>query len=73
LPGPGEACLNGIQGAGGFCSIGSACDRDTLICGGPLPEGATCREPGECASGSCMGSMCTKPAFTRALNCTGGN
>jgi len=46
FPGPGEACLNGIEGAGGFCRPGSACDRTTLICGASWPEGATCREPG---------------------------
>jgi hypothetical protein len=73
LPGPGEACLNGIQGAGGFCRAGSACDRTTLICGEALEEGAACREPGECISGSCVMSKCAKPMFTNALNCTGKN
>ena len=31
-----------------------------------LEEGAACREPAECASGSCTGGKCTKPEFTRA-------
>jgi len=73
MPGPGEACMNGIQGAGGFCRPDSACDRVTLICGASLPEGATCRDPGECTSGSCVSTKCAKPMFTNALNCTGRN
>jgi hypothetical protein len=72
LPGEGESCLNGIPGAGGFCKPGTACDRSTLTCGPPLEEGVACREPAECTSGTCMGGKCTKPEFTRALNCTGG-
>jgi hypothetical protein len=72
LPGPGERCLNAIPGAGGFCRAGSACDVASLTCSAPLAEGAACREPAQCASGSCMGGRCTKADFTRSLNCTGG-
>jgi hypothetical protein len=71
LPGEGETCLNAIPGAGGFCRPGSSCDVATLTCSAPLKEGATCREPAQCESRSCMSSKCTKPEFTRALNCTG--
>jgi hypothetical protein len=73
LPGPGERCLNAVPGAGGFCRPQSACDHTTLVCGAALQQGASCREPNECESGSCMGNLCTKPEFTRALNCTGKN
>lgn len=73
LPGPGERCLNAVPGAGGFCRPQSACDKTSLECGPALPLGASCRDPNDCASGSCMGSVCTKPEFTRALNCTGKN
>ncbi|HKP56747.1 MAG TPA: hypothetical protein VJV78_08505 [Polyangiales bacterium] len=71
LPAPGERCANAVPGAGGFCRAGSACDRTTLICGPALPLDAACREPAQCASQSCMEGKCTKPEFTRALNCTG--
>ena len=72
LPGPGEPCKNAVPGAGGFCRVGSACVIETLLCGDALPEGASCREPAQCASGACIGGKCIKPEFTRALNCTGG-
>jgi hypothetical protein len=73
LPGPGEPCLNAAPGAGGFCRPQSSCDKTSLQCGPALDEGATCREPNECASGSCMSNVCTTPDFTRSLNCTGSN
>jgi hypothetical protein len=71
LPGPGERCLNAIQGAGGFCRPGSACDVQTLICGDALALGASCREPAQCATRQCSGGKCGDKEFTKSMNCTG--
>jgi hypothetical protein len=70
LPAEGEPCLNGIQGAGGFCEPGSVCDFATVICGPGLPEGAACKE-GQCESGVCVDGVCKRSDYDQTLNCTG--
>jgi len=70
LPGEGEACLNGVPGAGGYCQPGLACDRTTLTCGPGAPEGSTCKGS-ECASGICDDGTCRRSDYMKSLNCTG--
>jgi hypothetical protein len=70
FPAEGETCLNGVQGAGGFCKPGAVCDRTTVTCGPGLPEGAACTE-GQCDSGVCVDSVCKKSDYEQNLNCTG--
>jgi len=70
LPGEGEACLNGIQGAGGYCRPGTVCDRTTVVCGPGLPEGSACNGS-ECASGICDAGTCRRSDYMKSLNCTG--
>jgi hypothetical protein len=67
---PGEACVNGVQGAGGYCAPGSVCDRTTLTCGPGPAEGEACTE-GQCESGVCIDAVCKKSDYDRNLNCTG--
>ncbi len=71
FPEPGEPCLNGIPGAGGFCAPRSVCDRVELTCRAGLENGAPCAQPDECASGICPDGRCEYSDFTRSLNCTG--
>jgi len=71
LPGPGETCLNGVPGAGGFCRPGLACDRTTLVCGDALEVGAACGDAAQCASGVCVDDVCVRSDWQRNLNCTG--
>jgi len=70
LPGEGEPCLNGIQGAGGYCRPGAVCDRATVTCGPGLPEGSSCTGS-ECANGICDDGTCRRSDYTKSLNCTG--
>ena len=70
-PGPGESCLNGVPGAGGFCRPGLACNKTTLICGDPLAVGEACSEPTQCTSGLCVDDVCVRSDWQRNLNCTG--
>jgi hypothetical protein len=66
----GEACVNGVQGSGGYCVPGSVCDRTTLTCGPGRAEGEACKE-GECETGLCLDGTCQKSDYQRNLNCTG--
>jgi hypothetical protein len=70
LPGDGEACLNGIPGAGGYCAPGTVCDRTSVVCGPGLPEGASCQGT-ECASGICDNGTCKRSDYQKSLSCTG--
>ena len=71
LPEEGEPCLNGIQGAGGYCRNGAACNASTLICGSAPALGEACSETRNCGSGVCMDGTCVSSDWQRNLNCTG--
>jgi len=70
LPAEGEPCLNGIQGAGGFCEAGSVCDPTTVTCGPGRAFGDACQE-GQCESGVCLDGICRESDYQDNLNCTG--
>jgi hypothetical protein len=73
FPEHGEACLNAVPGAGGFCRARDACDVATLTCGPGLDASATCTDgaPDRCASGVCVDGACAATDFQRNLNCMG--
>lgn len=75
-PVEGEACLNGVKGAGGFCADGFQCNEDSLICEArpAADEGLKCNSPADCKSGNCdlATQTCKAYDFTKYLNCSGG-
>jgi len=71
LPGPGEPCLNGIQGAGGYCRTEDVCNVSTLLCDPGPALGEVCSEARACASGVCIENVCTASDWQRNLNCVG--
>lgn len=75
-PVEGEACLNAIKGAGGFCADGFQCNKESLLCEArpAIDDGLECNSPADCKSGNCdLGSQSCKPYdFTKYLNCNGG-
>jgi hypothetical protein len=66
----GEACVNGIPGAGGHCAPGFVCDRVALTCGPGPTEGEPCMA-GQCETGVCLDGVCKKSDYQKSMNCTG--
>jgi hypothetical protein len=73
LPTAGEACLNGVPGAGGFCAAGHACNPSTLVCEanptGGDDTGRACNTDADCLSQRCEGKKCLAYDFTKQINC----
>lgn len=69
-PAEGEACLNGIPGAGGYCAPGAVCDPVTVTCGPGPTLGEPCKD-GECTTGLCLDGTCQSSDYQKKLNCTG--
>lgn len=73
LPGDGQACLNAVPGAGGFCAPGASCDPNTLICVaasvGENDAGRPCNTDLDCISRRCEGKKCVAYDFSMHINC----
>lgn len=74
-PSEGQACLNAIPGAGGFCADGFVCNKQLLVCEArPKNDAGTkCNSPEDCKSNQCDLSTQTCKAydFSKYLSCTG--